>query len=658
MNRRRAPTITVFSILLTIIFVPYVRAADSTIYRWLVADVALRYPDGWTATEIDAENRLVLALESADHGAWLTIFPEDTNEEALRGLLDAEIAARDMQPLAYQTDALWGRSALRAEIVSANRARTGYGVVGRLPDDRAVLFLSHAPPLDAALILHSLVLSVKLDPPMPSYGLLWVSADGEETTFSKIAIDNGRVYALDPAQGVTVFDSETGVETAAYPFSDPAQPTDIEAHDGVIYIADSVCRCIRRRAADDGTALDPLGSFGGGAPFDIAVSAAGVIYAVDRSAEGYLLYVIDGESSTRHPLQFNNAAPPRLALDRAGGVWVVEWLQSLMDGEVTAAVAHFDPDAAKTDVPLHYWIEGLPPDAVRDVASDADGNLALVTADGVRVFDDNGAEVRQIEVMDGARGAAFTMSGGLFTLALTDDRIKARDLLAPPRRLGNAALIADVPVVGRLDDLEDRQLWTFDGEAGEIITVSAVDQSRTFAGMLGLDMALRVFAPDGSEIAYNDDQLGLDLFGVYDAQVRDLALIVTGTYQVIVERVQGGGTYTLAFSRARTVEHETVTRLEGRLQDAVPFEAWRFDGRAGEALTFTMIALSGDLDPALELKDPNGETIIYNDDAFDPELGTNAQIVSFTLPQDGIYTLEASRFEGAGRYELVIVRTN
>jgi hypothetical protein len=82
-----------------------------------------------------------------------------------------------------------------------------------------------------------------------------------------------------------------------------------------------------------------------------------------------------------------------------------------------------------------------------------------------------------------------------------------------------------------------------------------------------------------------------------------------------------------------------------------------FQASAGDSLTFTMLTTTGDLDPLLELLDPVGRRLAFNDDTNDPDLGVNAQIAGVMLPEDGVYVLEASRYEGTGRYEIVIVTT-
>jgi hypothetical protein len=102
-----------------------------------------------------------------------------------------------------------------------------------------------------------------------------------------------------------------------------------------------------------------------------------------------------------------------------------------------------------------------------------------------------------------------------------------------------------------------------------------------------------------------------------------------------------------------------VTRLDGQLLDAIPTQRWTFEARAGQVLTFTMQAADGTpLDTVLRLYVPDGQKLTEDDDADDPALGKNSQLVQVQLPASGTYTLEASRFEGEGHYSLVIVETS
>ncbi|MBZ0277253.1 MAG: hypothetical protein K8I60_13985 [Anaerolineae bacterium] len=220
-------------------------------------------------------------------------------------------------------------------------------------------------------------------------------------------------------------------------------------------------------------------------------------------------------------------------------------------------------------------------------------------------------------------------------------------------RIGASSLIPGVPVQGYLDETTTYQDWSLNAVAGETLTISAVDASRTDT----LDVALRLIAQDGTTAAYNDTQDGQDLYGYFDAQLRAFTINADGVYTVRVERVDGIGTYSLGVSRDQTVEISTelATSLRGMLVDSLPVQRWVFQGKAGQILTVTMQAQSGTLDSLLRLIAPNGALLTENDDAVDTALGKDSQLVRIQLPQDGLYTLEAARFDGEGEYTLVIV---
>jgi hypothetical protein len=215
----------------------------------------------------------------------------------------------------------------------------------------------------------------------------------------------------------------------------------------------------------------------------------------------------------------------------------------------------------------------------------------------------------------------------------------------------------DTPVQGTLTAERTEETWLYSGIAGEVITIAAVDLARPSPTALGLDMEIILYAPDGSELTRNDDHGGLDLYGVYDAQIRDLTLPDSGDYRIVVRSVQNtSGTYTLGISAPRLIALDPggVTRVTGRIQAVFPRQKWQFEAAEGQALTITMLATSGTLDTLLDLTSPSGRRTAYNDDASDPALGVNAQIVRVQLPRDGIYTLDATRYEGTGSYELII----
>ncbi|MEO8396690.1 MAG: hypothetical protein ABI700_27100, partial [Chloroflexota bacterium] len=315
---------------------------------------------------------------------------------------------------------------------------------------------------------------------------------------------------------------------------------------------------------------------------------------------------------------------------------------------------------------LQFWLQGLTPTTVSAFSSSSDGGLIFATNEqGILFVDPHGQVVNQ--VADQALTAlAFSPDGSLYAADSVADsdgdqqtQIRAFNAHGTADRFGGTSLVLGVPVLGTLSESSPEQTWTFDGRAGQHITFAAVDQSINDASLFNLDMALRLLAPDGSELAYNDDQLGTNLFGVYDSEISDLTLPQSGTYTVRVEWRQGQGTYTLGLSTDQmlTLNPDGVTEVEGQLQDVFPVQRWAFSGHAGDVLTFTMSAEGGTLDPALALFKPDGKLMAYNDDAYDPELEINAQLSQARLVADGTYTIEASRFEGAGSYVITIVST-
>lgn len=619
-----------------------------TPFAWEQADLALLIPSGWSATSILRDDQPALEITEADAIITLLALPDTTPDEELRPALESAFETLDLVPSVY-TEAEWFGQ--RGLIVESGGQTTGMGRVGRLPDRRVIVIAGRNMP-EAALntVANSIVFSAQSAPTPPSYALVWRSQipqiTEEPANIVALAYSPfGQLYAVDDRQGVNIFDATTGDYLVTQPFLNPTQPTSIAIDaSGVVYVGDSICRCLQMLA--NRTWREPLGSFAESAPFHLGIVPDGTLYVVDGSSEGYTARVFENERERTIPLNFNGAAPPLLTIDSAGKVQVIEWLSSLIDNEISGAVSQLDNDAPA----LQYWLD-LAPDAVTDIAIDSGNHLVLALADGRIVLADSDGILSDMVREDSMpRALAFAPEGTLF-IAREDGSIVARSSSAPPERTGDGRIVHDLPVQGTLNENIAHHEWLYEGTGGEQITISAVDLTRTDA----LDMAVRLIGPDGGERAYNDDQLGLDLYGRFDAQIADFVLRENGTYRIVVEWIRGEGTYTLGVSANRRFELNagSAARLEGNLQDVFPTQRWIFDGHAGQVVTFTMFGESGNLDPALELLQPGGSTLAYNDDAYDPELGVNAQLFRVQLPDDGIYVLEASRFEGTGDYTIV-----
>lgn len=79
-------------------------------------------------------------------------------------------------------------------------------------------------------------------------------------------------------------------------------------------------------------------------------------------------------------------------------------------------------------------------------------------------------------------------------------------------------------------------------------------------------------------------------------------------------------------------------------------DLWRFEGRAGDVVTIEAIAGNpAQMDMFLVLLGPNQQPLTDDDDSGE-EL--NAMISGYTLPQDGIYTIQVSSVSGPGPYTL------
>lgn len=638
--------LTIISLLALLTLPVYAQSSGYVPFAWDAADLALLVPAGWSVSTVLRDDQPALEISGEDALLTVQALPAVTGDADLRPALESALQSLDVTPAAFTETDWFGRTAAQAQ---------GYGRAGRLPDQRGLVIAGRGVSQSLLnTVANSVVFSADSTPTAPTYALLWrteipaaLNIEGTPMPPRIVGLAHSPfdlLYVVDANQGLIALDPTTGARIITFPFANPSQPNSVAVTpSGAVYVADTACRCLLTFA--NRSWINPLGSFGGGAPLDVSAAADGTLYTIDRQADGYAIRTLADTSSRSIPLNFNGAAAPLLAVDADGNVTVVEWLSSLIDGDINGAVSHLDGDTTA----LQYWLDA-PADAVNDLAISPDGQLVAALADGRIAGVNHGALVELARENSTPRALAVAPDGTLY-VGLEDASVVARSASVTPERSGDGSIRHDVPVQGRLSEDVVRQEWHYEGTAGEQITINAVDLTRTDA----LDMAVRLTGPDGGERAYNDDQSGLDLYGRFDAQIAGFVLRETGTYTISVEWLRGAGTYTLGVSANHRFELVTgsAARLEGALQDVFPVQRWIFEGQVGQVVTFTMLVESGDLDPALELIQPGGSRMAYNDDAADPELGVNAQLFRVTLPDSGIYVLEASRYEGSGHYTIV-----
>lgn len=207
-------------------------------------------------------------------------------------------------------------------------------------------------------------------------------------------------------------------------------------------------------------------------------------------------------------------------------------------------------------------------------------------------------------------------------------------------------------LAGSIDDEVPQLFYTFEGLRGDAISIN---MQRT-AG--NLDVVMILLNSQQQELARDD-------FGIQRAEISNYLLPETGIYYIMITREdfsegQTEGDFEIDLAGRSSLQDGTVevfyeASIIGTIDDNVPFQTYTFEGEAGDFITIRMDATSGDLDALLTLFQDDKQ-IAFDDDGGE---GTNAAIVSFRLPEDGEYRIEASRwnrFEGetSGSYELTL----
>ncbi|MDX2137590.1 MAG: PPC domain-containing protein [Chloroflexota bacterium] len=211
------------------------------------------------------------------------------------------------------------------------------------------------------------------------------------------------------------------------------------------------------------------------------------------------------------------------------------------------------------------------------------------------------------------------------------------------------ALLPDQPIEGELTADRFEAFYRFEGQESDIVTI---EMSRVGGG---LDTFLRLLDDQGNVLASDDDG-----GGGQNSAIRNFVLPYTGSYTVVATRFQeAAGTTTGAYTLTLRVQGNAfdgvpadMQRLTygstatGTLDDLVPRLIYAFYGTAGDTITISMTSVSGDLDPVIGLLNANQQLLVVDDDSGGAR---NALIERFTLPETGVYYIQAARYEGADR---------
>jgi len=205
-----------------------------------------------------------------------------------------------------------------------------------------------------------------------------------------------------------------------------------------------------------------------------------------------------------------------------------------------------------------------------------------------------------------------------------------------------------------VDDFINDETWqhvyTFEASAGDVIDIEMFSLSPD------LDTFLVLQNSEAEELVAIDDDLE------FNAHIRNFIIPEDGEYVIIATRFNGPegdgeGEYILQLN---LIDEASVNiEFGGEVTDEIEDLFWKdeyfFIGGVGDEVTITMTSSNDELDTYLYLIGPAGNVLTENDD----DNGTNSAIRNFRLPDDGIYTIVATRFAlqnggGEGEYTLTL----
>lgn len=193
---------------------------------------------------------------------------------------------------------------------------------------------------------------------------------------------------------------------------------------------------------------------------------------------------------------------------------------------------------------------------------------------------------------------------------------------------------------GAIDNNTPSIPFTFEAAEGDILRIRLTSTSGD------LDPTLVLLNPDGEVVARNDDES----FSIKDAYL-ERTIEEDGLYTIVATRYREArgasvGNFTLSLQK---VDASTMIQgiaygetLTGTINDEAFEVNYNFEGAAGDVVNIDMTAASGrDLDAMLVLLGPDGEELAENDDYW---LENRNSRIEYTLPEDGLYTIIATRY--------------
>lgn len=303
-----------------------------------------------------------------------------------------------------------------------------------------------------------------------------------------------------------------------------------------------------------------------------------------------------------------------------------------------------------------YRMDGSRGMVVRFVLAATDGDLdpvlTIFTADGdvlfrrddtqgnrnveaTFTFEDNGL----VYIVIGRFGYSLGSTSGDYELSI--ERIGVLSQQGTNLQYG-------IPVTDTITNTQPQIYYTFQANAGDILTIEMVRSSGT------LDPVLQIVDSNRFLIAENDDADG----DTRNSRIENLIIQETGTYIIVATRYgestgESVGSFVLIIGEGANSglgnnrQSPQVIFLNQTIQAEITEEQYQryyqFTAERDQIVTITLDRASfrGQLDAYLILTNAGYLSLIENDDGGS---GTNARIASFRIPATGQYNIIATRF--------------